>query len=98
MMTDVEMALVGLLAGLALGAVFFGGLWLTTTRIHRSRNAVILAAGSFVGRLLISLAGLFLVARFAGIVGLVSALVGFMAMQIVFVRFSMKRTSTRCPR
>ncbi|MBN1152979.1 MAG: hypothetical protein JXA58_07200 [Dehalococcoidia bacterium] len=97
-MTDVEMAAAGLLAGVLLGGVFFGGLWLTTTRMSRSRNVVFLTVGSFVGRSAIGLAGLFLVARFMGFIGIVSALLGFMAMQILFVRRSMKRTSTRCHR
>lgn len=98
MMTNTEMVVVGVLAGLVLGTVFFGGLWLTTVRLSRSRHVLILTVGSFVGRSLVSLAGLFLVARFVGFVGIVSSLLGFVAMQIVFLRLSMKRTTTRCPK
>lgn len=98
MMTNTEMIVVGVLAGLALGTVFFGGLWLTTYRLNRSRNVLVLTVGSFVGRSLVCLAGLFLVVRFVGFVGIVSSLLGFVAMQIVFVRLSMKRTPTRCPK
>ena len=97
-MTDVALVMVGLLAGVLLGTVFFGGLWLTTRHINRSRRVASLVLGSFVGRSAIALAGFFLVIKFAGLTGIVSALLGFMAMQLLFVRLSTKRPSTRCPK
>jgi F1F0 ATPase subunit 2 len=97
-MIDAGTAALGLLAGLALGTVFFGGLWLTTRRLSHSRNVFALVLGSFAGRSVISLAGLFLVIRFAGFSGVIGALVGFVVMQVVFLRLSMKRTGPGCPR
>jgi F1F0 ATPase subunit 2 len=98
-MTDVALVVAGLFAGVLLGTVFFGGLWLTTRHINRSRRVASLVLGSFVGRSAIALAGFFLVIRFAGLIGIVSTLLGFMAMQLLFVRLSTrKRPSTRCPR
>jgi F1F0 ATPase subunit 2 len=97
-MTQSEMIALGLIAGVALGVVFFGGLRLTMARMNRTRNVALLTVFSFVARSLIGLAGLFLVVRFLGLAGIVSALLGFIAMQIVFVRLSMKGTATRCPK
>lgn len=87
--------MVGLGAGLVLGMVYFGGLWLTSTRINRSRHAPLLTAGSFLGRCAIILAGLYLVIRFVGLIGIVSTLPGFVVMQLFFIRRAMKGTSTR---
>ena len=94
-MTSAEAIAIGLLSGLALGAVFFGGLWLTTKRLNRGGNAVPLMLGSFVGRSVVSLAGLFLVIRFLELPGVVGALVGLVTMQIVFLRLSAKRMTSR---
>ncbi len=40
----------GLVAGLAAGAVFYGGLWLAVTALPRARHPVALVLGSFVLR------------------------------------------------
>ena len=46
-----------LLAGLALGTFFFGGLWLTVRALPRSRRPAILMFGSFWGRTALVVAG-----------------------------------------
>ncbi len=97
-MIDIWLAAAGLLAGLALGTVFFGGLWLTTRRLGHSRKVFMLVLGSFAGRSIISLVGLWLVVRFAGFSGIIGALLGFVAMQIVFLRLSMKGIGPGCPK
>ena len=97
-MIDVVQVVVGLLAGVLLGTVFFGGLWLTTRHISHSRRVASLVLGSFVGRSLIALAGFFLVIRFTGFTGIVSTLLSFLAMQLLFVRLATKRSSTPCPK
>jgi len=97
-MIDLGLAALGLLAGLALGVIFFGGLWLTTRRLSRSRNVFVLVLGSFAGRSIVSLAGLFLVIKLAGFSGVIGSLAGFAAMQIVFLRLSMKGTGPGYPR
>lgn len=38
-------------AGLLLGLFFFGGLWITVKQLPASRRPLLLAMGSFVGRL-----------------------------------------------
>ena len=85
----------GVVVGLALGTVFFGGLWLTTKRMNQAHHVFQLVLGSFLFRSAVSLAGLFLVIRFAGFSGVIGALVGFAIMQLVFLRRIMKRTTPR---
>ena len=50
-----------LAAGLALGILHFGGLWLTIQLLPVARQPVLLAIGSLAGRLGITLLGLYLV-------------------------------------
>lgn len=56
----------GLAVGSGLGVLFFGGLWLTVRRLPRARRPGLLAAGSFLARLLLVGAGLWWVARGGG--------------------------------
>lgn len=82
---DLETVGVGLLAGVVLGAVFFGGLMLTVRRLPTARRPAALALSSFVVRTAVVLAGLAWVAqgdwrRLAG------ALVGLVAMRVMLVR------------
>jgi F1F0 ATPase subunit 2 len=50
-----------LICGLALGAFYFGGLWLTVQRLPESRQPALLALGSLAGRLGVTLLGVYLV-------------------------------------
>lgn len=52
---------VSVLAGLALGLFYFGGLWLTVRKISCSRCPGLRMFGSFLVRLLVTLCGLYLV-------------------------------------
>lgn len=97
-MSEIEQAIVGALAGLLLGTVFFGGLWLTTQRIKRMHNVVGLVLGSFVGRSVITVVGLITVIRLAGLVGIISTLIAFTIVQLVFIRLSGRWTSRGCQR
>jgi F1F0 ATPase subunit 2 len=49
-----------LLAGVALGLFYFGGLWLTVQRVTTSQRPELLALGSFVLRMAVTLAGFLL--------------------------------------
>jgi len=49
-----------LLAGFALGIIFYGGLWLTIRALPKSRHAVALALASFWGRTGLVIGGLLL--------------------------------------
>lgn len=70
---------VGVAAGLVLGGVFFGGLWVTARRLTSAHNAALLVGGSYLGRTAALAVGLGLLARsdpalFAGgVVGVIGA-------------------------
>lgn len=49
------------LAGLALGLFYFGGLWITVRRLTCGKRPGMLMLGSFAARLLITLFGFYLV-------------------------------------
>lgn len=71
---------IGCVAGLALGAIFFGGLWWTMQRLVKSSHPALLAALSFVGRLGVLGFGLFLLAQ-VGAVALIAATSGIIAIR-----------------
>lgn len=53
--------MLALLAGLALGLLYFGGLWLTVRRLARTRRPAPLFALSLLLRMALTLAGFYLV-------------------------------------
>jgi F1F0 ATPase subunit 2 len=73
-----------LVAGLLMGIVYFGGLWLTVQRLREARRPALLALGSLAGRLAMMLLVLYLVTggQWAGI-GIY--LLGFFIMRTVLV-------------
>jgi F1F0 ATPase subunit 2 len=75
----------GLLGGAVLGTVFFGGLWLTVTRLTSGRGGALLVSLSLAARLCLLAAGLVLAARF-GPFALLSCVVGVLAARAVAVR------------
>lgn len=60
-MTDVWMLVVSLVIGLALGAAYFGGLWLVVRRLNRLAAPAVWLGVGVVLRLVLVLAGLYLV-------------------------------------
>jgi len=77
--------LMALAAGAAIGAFYFGGLWLTVRKLSGSRHPAVLTVVSFWGRLAAGLFGFYLVAggRWEG---LLACLLGFIGARIVLVR------------
>ena len=73
------------LAGLALGLVYFGGLWLTVQRLPTARRPGLLAALSLILRLGFVLGGFYLVmgGRWER---LLACLAGFLLMRALLVR------------
>lgn len=75
-MNDWLYLLLALFAGMLLGWVHFGGLWLTVNHLSKSRSPALFTLGSFILRTLVVLFGLYLVADghwqrlAAGMVGL----------------------------
>lgn len=76
--------LLGLLAGVALGAVYFGGLWLTVKKVVDDGKAAKLVA-SFLARAAVVLVGFFLVLQM-GLAALGAALVGFVGVRVLATR------------
>lgn len=60
-MSAVLPVLLALVAGLGLGLVYFGGLWLTVQQLGRTRSPTLLFAASFVVRTALVVVGMYLV-------------------------------------
>ena len=73
------------LAGLALGLVYFGGLWLTVRRLAGSKRPGFLMLGSFVARLLVTLYGFYLVMDDSW-ERLLACLAGFLVARVALTR------------
>lgn len=71
--------LMGFVAGVALGAFFFGVLWLTVRSIPSASAPVPLAAGSYLVRLCGLGIGLYVVVRLGDAGSLLAALLGVLA-------------------
>jgi len=82
-----------LMTGLALGAFYFGGLWLTVQWLRETRRPALLTLGSLIIRLGVSLLIMYQVAggQWARI-GI--CLLGFFVMRAILVQYWQPRTST----
>lgn len=78
--------LIPAIAGLVLGTMYFGGLWLTLRRLARSRQPAFLVFGSYFGRLAACLAGFYLISRLAALPGLLVCLAAFIIVRMMLVR------------
>jgi F1F0 ATPase subunit 2 len=76
-MTTLARILLGAVAGAAIGSVVFGGLSWTVARLARSAHPAPLVLASFLVRAMAALGGFMFLARHAGGIGLLSALVAF---------------------
>ena len=72
-------------AGIGLGAVFFGGLWLTLLKLPAARWPLLLVLGSLVGRMGITLIGFYLVMN-GSWQRLIACVVGFVLMRQLVIR------------
>lgn len=73
-------------AGLALGIIYFGGLWLTLQRLSSSSQPAFLVLGSYIGRLALCLAGFVLIARVAELQGILICAACFIGARMILVR------------
>jgi F1F0 ATPase subunit 2 len=78
--------LIPAIAGLVLGTMYFGGLWLTLRHLARSHQPAFLAFGSYFGRLAACFTGFYLISRVAGLPGLLVCLAAFIIVRMVLVR------------
>jgi len=74
-----------ILAGLALGLFYFGGLWLTVRVIPRARRPWVLVLGSFAARLALTVAAFYIVMA-GDWKRLVACLCGFLATRLALTR------------
>lgn len=75
------------LAGVALGTVFFGGLWLTVQRGVLSPMPALWFLGSYLIRTILSLAGFYFVSQ-GDWRKLLTCLLGFITARLVVTRFT----------
>lgn len=76
----------GGLAGALLGALYFGGLWLTVRRVERVRRPALWLGASYLGRLALAAAGFGLLVVLGGLPAVASALAAFLAMRYGLIR------------
>jgi F1F0 ATPase subunit 2 len=89
-MNDTLGLMLGLLVGVVLGAMFFGGLWWTVQRGVSSNRPVLWFFGSMLLRTSIALAGFYLVARVHW-ERLLICLLGFLIARLIVTRFTRVR-------
>lgn len=78
--------LLGALVGGLLGALYFGGLWLTVRAVEEARRPGLRVAASYLGRLAVAAVGFGLLAARGGFPAVASALVTFLTVRYVLVR------------
>ena len=85
--------IIGFVAGIVLGLIYFGGLWLTLRWITKIKQPALLVTGSFAVRTVIVLLGFYLI--LSGSTGqLVMCLLGFVSARIVLTHVLGPATST----
>ena len=84
-MNEVAVLAGALAAGIALGLVYFWGLWMTVKGIPGARHPALMMASSFILRNAVCVAG-FLVVSGGHWERLLAALVGFVAIRMILIR------------
>ena len=74
------------MAGITLGVLFYGGLWITIRRLPITRHPIAVTLGSFLFRMAIVLTGLLLVTR-GRWQNAIACLAGFVIGRIAVSRF-----------
>ena len=72
--------------GMLLGLFYFRMLWATVKRLHRTYRPVLFITGSFLFRLIVVLAGFYLVMMAGRWEPLVASLCGFLLMRQLLIR------------
>ena len=79
-----------LLAGIGLGIVFFGGLWLTIQKGLQSKQSGLIFTGSFIARMTVILVGFY----YVGVSDwkmMVACLAGFLIARVAITRYTKKQ-------
>ncbi|RXJ49624.1 ATP synthase subunit I [Gelidibacter gilvus] len=88
-MNDILSLLPAVLAGMLLGVIFFGGLWLTVNKGLGSKRATLIFFGSLILRMAIILTGFYFVGGDSW-QKLLACLVGFLIARIVITNITKK--------
>lgn len=86
-MNELFLIIAALVAGIALGVIFFGGLWLTVKRTLTAKVPWLWVLGSFTFRVGTILTGFYFISS-GNWQRLVSCLIGFIAARFVVIHFT----------
>jgi F1F0 ATPase subunit 2 len=86
-MNETLLMILALFAGIALGIIFFGGLWFTVKKIVAAKMPALLVLGSFIVRVGIVLLGFYFVSS-GNWQRLVICLIGFIAARFIVIHFT----------
>ncbi len=93
-MNEVLSLLPAVFAGIVLGVLFFGGLWLTVRKGLDSKNATLIFMGSLIIRMAIVLLGFYYVGA-DNWQKMMACLGGFLIARIVITRITKKEIQTK---
>ncbi len=86
-MNEILIGVFAFIAGLLLGAIFFGGLWISVQRAVASKLPALWFAGSLISRLTITLFGFYFVAH-GNWQRLLICLLGFISARFIVLRYT----------
>lgn len=86
-MNDVLLMILAFVAGIALGVIFFGGLWYTVKKVITAKIPALWVLGSFIVRIGIVLIGFYFISS-GSWQRLISCFVGFIAARFIVIYFT----------
>ena len=86
-MNETLLMIVAFVAGMALGTLFFGGLWLTVKKVVTAKVPALWVLGSFIFRVGIVLLGFYFIGA-GSWQRLVSCLIGFIVARFIVIHFT----------
>jgi F1F0 ATPase subunit 2 len=86
-MNELVSYIIAIAAGLILGAIFFGGLWLTVKKSMTSKNAALIVIASFILRMGITLLGFYFVGQ-GSLQRMLFILLGFIVARFMVLRIT----------
>ena len=86
-MNDIIKMIIVFIAGLLLGTLFFGGLWLTVKKAVTSKKPAMIILGSFIFRISLTLAGFYFLGS-GNWLRLLLALLGFISARFLVIYFT----------